>query len=146
MTANRSTAQAAPEELQRLQHLVSQNPLANWINLKLDQLGCGQVVGRMLVEQKHLAPNNYLHAAVLVALADILCGTASMYSLPQSAQSFTTAELKSNFLSTLRQGEIICKAQARHLGSKTQVWDAEIVDPQKDKALALFRCTQIVLY
>jgi len=57
--------------------------------------------------------------------------------------SFTTVELKANFLGTARDGTIACIARPAHLGGTTQVWDATV--HHGDKAIALFRCTQILL-
>jgi acyl-coenzyme A thioesterase PaaI-like protein len=33
-----------------------------------------------------------------------------------------------------------------HAGRTTQVWDAKVTDESTGRALALFRCTQILLY
>ncbi len=92
----------------------------------------------------HLAPNGYLHAASVILLADTLCGYGCMLHLPEGAQSFTTIELKSNFLGTAREGRVEATATPVHLGRTTQVWDARVAT--NDKTLALFRCTQMVLW
>jgi uncharacterized protein (TIGR00369 family) len=91
-----------------------------------------------------LAPNGYLHAATVIALADTACGYGCLAHLPAGAENFTTIELKSNFLGTAKQGVIRCEAVAEHLGRTTQVWAATVYGPEGRK-LALFRCTQMVL-
>jgi hypothetical protein len=58
----------------------------------------------MPVRKLHFAPNDFLHAASVVALADTTCGYATMAHLPEGAQSFTTIELKSNHLGTVKEG------------------------------------------
>jgi 1,4-dihydroxy-2-naphthoyl-CoA hydrolase len=93
-----------------------------------------------------MAPNGYLHAATIVALADTSCGYVTFVSLPKSAEGFTTVELKSNFLGTKRSGVIGCEARMIHGGRATQVWDATVSDEESGKTLALFRCTQMILY
>jgi 1,4-dihydroxy-2-naphthoyl-CoA hydrolase len=92
------------------------------------------------------APNGYLHAATLVALADTACGYGCLAHLPEDAHNFTTIELKSNFVGTAREGTIACSARAVHLGRTTQVWDATVVHRQTQRTIALFRCTQLILY
>jgi uncharacterized protein (TIGR00369 family) len=67
-----------------------------------------------------------------------------MLNLPQGAHSFTTIELKSNHLSTARDGRLECIAKPVHLGRTTQVWDATVT--AAGKTIALFRCTQMVLW
>ena len=67
-----------------------------------------------------LAPNGYLHAATVIALADTACGYGCLAHLPVGADNFTTVELKSNFLGTVRAGTIACVATPVHLGNATQ--------------------------
>jgi uncharacterized protein (TIGR00369 family) len=93
-----------------------------------------------------MAPNGFLHAATVIALADTSCGYACVANLPQGASGFTTLELKSNFLGTTREGAIFCRATPAHLGRTTQVWDAEVTIEGTDRRIALFRCTQMVLW
>ena len=103
---------------------------------------------RMILKQMHFAPNTYLHAASVIALADTSCGYATVAHLPAGASSFTTIELKSNHLGTVRGvGSVIaCTATAQHLGGNTQVWDAVVTDEATGKKIAIFRCTQMILW
>ena len=70
-----------------------------------------------------------------------------MRALPPGAASFTTIELKSNFLGTAQVGQAIrCVARMVHGGRTTQVWDAEVSNETTQKPVALFRCTQLLIY
>ena len=93
-----------------------------------------------------LAPNGYLHAGSVVTLADTLCGYGCILNLPEGASGFTTLELKSNHLGTTLDGTVAGVATPAHLGRSTQVWDAVVTHVQSGRTLALFRCTQMVLY
>lgn len=93
-----------------------------------------------------LAPNGFLHAGSVVTLADTSAGCGCMASLPPGADGFTTIELKSNHLGIALQGTLDCEARAAHMGRTTQVWDAVVTHRESGKTLALFRCTQMVLY
>lgn len=106
----------------------------------------GLVRGRFEVLSHHLAPTGFLHAATVVALADTACGFGCLASLPEGATGFTTAELKTNFIGTARHGGVSCEALLIHAGRSTQVWDATVVAEGAGKTIALFRCTQILLY
>jgi 1,4-dihydroxy-2-naphthoyl-CoA hydrolase len=101
---------------------------------------------RLQLREELLAPNGYLHAATIIALADTSCGYGTFVTLPEGAQGFTTVELKSNFLGTKRKGVIECEAKLIHGGGTTQVWDATVSDGESGKTIALFRCTQMILY
>ena len=106
----------------------------------------GRLTSRLALRPDLLAPNGYLHAAAVIALADTTCGYGTFTDLPNGAHNFTTIELKSNFLNTAREGAIACIAARVHNGRTTQVWDAEITDESNGKKIALFRCTQLILY
>jgi 1,4-dihydroxy-2-naphthoyl-CoA hydrolase len=106
----------------------------------------GNLVCRAPIRTELMAPNGYLHAGTLVAVADSLCGYGCVVNLPQGAAGFTTIELKSNFVGTAREGTIRCEATPLHLGRTTQVWDAALTEEGSGRALALFRCTQLVLW
>ena len=104
------------------------------------------VESRMAVRREVMAPNGFLHAASVIALADTSCGYGCIAALPEGAKGFTTVELKANFLGTARDGAIACRATPVHLGRTTQVWDAVITHEASGAKIALFRCTQMVLW
>lgn len=118
--------------------------LPGLLGLRITSVSPGAVRGELLVRPELLAPNGFLHAGSVVTLADTCCGYGAIASLPEDALNFTTVELKSNHLGTTREGLVECQATALHLGRSTQVWDA-VVSAQ-GRTLALFRCTQMVLY
>lgn len=121
--------------------------LPDHMNLEWLEAAPGLVRGRFTTQLHHMAPNGFLHAASVVALADSASGYGCVISLPNGASGFTTIELKSNFLGTARLGEgVVCTTKLFHGGRTTQVWDAEVTNENSGKAMALFRCTQMVLY
>lgn len=125
---------------------LSDGRLPGMFGLEMTELAQGSLKSRMEIKSSYLASNGYLHAATVVALADTTCGYASTAHLPEGAVSFTTIELKSNHLGTLRQGVLCCEASAQHLGRSTQIWDAVVTDEASGQRIALFRCTQMVLW
>jgi 1,4-dihydroxy-2-naphthoyl-CoA hydrolase len=106
----------------------------------------GRIDAELDIRPDLLAPNGYLHAATVIALADTACGYGCISNLPEGATGFTTVELKSNFIGTALEGTIATVARAAHLGNSTQIWDAVVTRKVDQKAIALFRCTQLVLY
>ncbi|RAK56214.1 PaaI family thioesterase [Phenylobacterium soli] len=107
----------------------------------------GRAEGRFRATKRHMAPNGFLHAASVIALVDSACGYACMASAPEGASGFTTIELKANYLGTAKEGEVVaCQARLVHGGRMTQVWDAEAINETTGKTMALFRCTQMILY
>ena len=120
--------------------------LPGLLGIVIDEHEPGRLAAHLDVRPDLLAPNGYLHAATVVALADTSCGLATRALLPDGASGFTTIELKSNHLGTARQGRISAVATNVHAGRTTQVWDAVVTGGDSGKTLALFRCTQTVLW
>ena len=100
--------------------------LPGTLGVEIVTVSAEKVESRMKVETRLLAPNGYLHAASVVALADTSCGYGCVAALPEGASGFTTIELKSNFMGTTREGAIVCRAAPVHRGRTTHVWDAEV--------------------
>ena len=119
--------------------------LPGLIGVEITAVEAGLVEARIQIRPDHLAPNGYLHAATVVALADTAAGYGTLASLPEGAAGFTTIELKANYVGTAREGEITCRTTLEHGGKRTQVWDADI-SREDGKRIALFRCTQTILY
>jgi 1,4-dihydroxy-2-naphthoyl-CoA hydrolase len=105
-----------------------------------------ELVAELLVGQIHMAPNDFLHAGTIVTLADTCAGYGCFANLPPDASGFTTIELKCNHLNTARDGTLRANAKPAQLGKTTQVWDTIVSHVESGKTLALFRCTQMILY
>lgn len=120
--------------------------LPGLIGIQFTDAGEGWLEAELKVRKALMAPNGYLHAGSVVSLADSACGYGCVLNLPEGASGFTTVELKTNFLGTAREGVIECRAEALHLGRTTQLWDATVRHRDTGKRIALFRCTQMVLW
>ena len=120
--------------------------LPGHLGIVFTQVSSAEVCGELALKDIHMAPNGFLHAGSIVTLADTCCGYGCFASLPEGATGFTTIELKSNHLGTAREGTIVSRATPVHLGKTTQVWDAVVSHKDTGKIIALFRCTQLVLY
>jgi len=118
--------------------------LQGLLGLELLRVVPGELDARMPLRGDLMAPNGYLHAGTVVALADSACGYGCILSLPDGATGFTTIELKTNFLRSAREGTIECEARLVHGGRTTQIWDATVSAPD-GRQMALFRCTQLIL-
>ena len=123
----------------------SAGTLPGLVGIRFTAIEEGMVAAELDIRPDLIAPNGYLHAATIIALADTACGYGCLAHLPEGATLFTTIELKSNFLGTATEGTIACVARPAHLGSTTQVWDAVVTDKAAGKTIALFRCTQLVI-
>ncbi|MDN5744348.1 MAG: PaaI family thioesterase [Nocardioidaceae bacterium] len=142
-TPGRARDGALPDAAQL--NAITQGRLPGLLEFQVTALAEDRVEATMPVRPHHLAPNGYLHAATVVALADTACGLGCRLSLPDGASGFTTLELKVSYLSTAREGGIRVVADVVHGGRRTQVWDATVVS-EDGRKIALFRCTQLILW
>lgn len=140
------TATDDQTEIAKSLNEVGKGALPGLLGLDFTGAGEGWVEARLAVRPDLMAPNGFLHAGSVITLADTCCGYGCVRALPAGAAGFTTVELKTNFLGTAREGVIACRAEALHLGRTTQLWDAKVTNDATGKTLALFRCTQMVLW
>ncbi len=120
--------------------------LPGHIGVEILAISTDEVTARLTIAKNLLAPNGFLHAGTVITLADTACGYGTVMNLPDGATGFTTIELKSNFLGTALEGVLLCVARPDHRGRTTQVWDAVVTSESNGKTVALFRCTQMVLW
>ena len=113
--------------------------------LVVTRIAEGELDAEVALQPWMWAPNGYLHAASVILLADTAAGYATVAHLPEGAKGFTTIELKSNFLGTAKEGTMRTECTAEHLGRTTQVWHSVVLGPT-GKRMALFRCTQLILW
>ncbi len=131
-----------PEDFNRL----GQGHLPAHLGIVITRSDAEALQAELPVRAELMAPNGFLHAGSLVTLADTLAGYGCVRNLPAGATGFTTVELKSNHLGTVREGTVVCEARPVHLGRTTQVWDATVASRETGRTLVLFRCTQLLLY
>ena len=125
----------------------SSPPFFQFMGLVITEFGNGLCRGELAIRRPDFdGPPGFIHAGVIVSLADSCAGAGCEVNLPESAIGFTTIELKTNLLSSAGEGTLVCTATAPHMGRTTQVWDAEVSHKESGRTLALFRCTQMVLY
>ena len=120
--------------------------LPGHLGIVVTHVSAAEVRTEVAVTKLLMAPNGFLHAGTVVTLADTSAGYGCIVNLPEGASGFTTIELKSNHLGTARDGTIECTAKPVHLGKTTQVWDSIVTHRETGKTIAMFRCTQLVLY
>ncbi len=106
-----------------------------------------EVRGHLEVTEEVVAGTGFLWAPVVITLADWLCACGTPLNMPKEATSFTTLELKTNFLGSAKSGQRVSGcARPVHVGRTTQVWDVAVTNESTGGTIALFRCTQMILY
>lgn len=127
-------------------NVIGARKLPGHLGILITEVSASRLSGELPVSETVMAPNGYLHAGAIVTLADTVCGYGCVVNLPAGATGFTTVELKSNHLGTALDGTIAAVAIPLHRGKTTQVWDAVVTHKETGRTLAVFRCTQLILY
>ena len=109
-----------------------------FVGIEVLQVEKNFAIARMEIKNFHFAPNGYLHAGSIVTLADTIAGYACLYNLPDKGISFTTIELKSNFLGSIKNGSVKAEANLQHSGKTTQVWDVTVTNEENEKKRYVF--------
>jgi uncharacterized protein (TIGR00369 family) len=117
------------------------------LGVVLDRCTSEEVVGHMDVGGPLIAGTGFLFAPAVIALADSLAAIGTGQFLDHDAnESFTTIELKCNFLGSAREGErVVGRGLPVHIGRSTHVWDVTVGNETTGRTIALFRNTQMVL-
>jgi uncharacterized protein (TIGR00369 family) len=125
----------------------SQGAFAAGLDIAIEELGPGRMVGRMVLADHHLIQaGGLVHAGTVFGLADNCAGWGCIASLPEGMGGFATIEGKINLMATTGRGDtLVATAVMEHSGRTTQVWNVEIARQRGPRNIGLYRCTQMLL-
>lgn len=133
------------EELVARMNAFTANKHPGHVGVSLTHCEADRVEGQLTVTEPVVAGTGFLWAPVVITLADWLCAAGMSPNLRED-ESFTTVELKTNFLGSAKVGDVVSGvARPAHRGRTTHVWDVEVKNEATGKIIALFRCTQMIL-
>ena len=105
-------------------------PVAELLGLRLVSVADGEVVFELDVRPEHANPMGTIQGGVICALADAAMGLAYASRL-EDGESFTTLELKTNYLRAVTEGKLTATARVIHSGRTVGLTDCEVVDEQE---------------
>lgn len=113
------------------------------LGMKIVQFGDGKATLKMNVDGKFYNPMGTLHGGVMTDLADASMGIATMSTLGED-ETFTTLELKMNFIRPVFEDELTAEAKVLHRGRKVVLVES-VVKNREGKDVARGTATQMVL-
>lgn len=125
---------------------ISKDHFPEMLGIVITHLEERKMNAKMSVRKDFFAPNNFLHAGSIVTFADTVAGYSTIAHLPEKGKSFTTLELKIQLMKAIRKGTLYCECTAEHMGKTTQIWRVIVSDMESKKKIAVFSCTQLILY
>ncbi len=102
-------------------------PIGRLLGLVLKAVGPGRAVFEMEADERHHNPMGTLHGGVYCDLADAAMGHAYAATLAEG-ETFTTVELKINFLRAVRQGKLAAEARVVKAGSALGYVECDVTD------------------
>jgi uncharacterized protein (TIGR00369 family) len=104
-------------------------PVAELIGIDVERAEGGETVMTLLAEERHSNPMGTLHGGILCDLADAAMGMA-YYSTLEPGETFTTLELKINFLRPFWTGRLVARGRVVSKGRTVGMAECEIDDEQ----------------
>jgi len=118
-------------------------PISATLGMELLECSDGKATMAIAVGTRFHNPLGTLHGGILVSLADAAMGIALGSTLAED-ETFTTLELKVNFLRPVRSGRIVAEGNVVHRGATIAMVEV-VVRSDDGKAVARGTATQMIL-
>jgi uncharacterized protein (TIGR00369 family) len=102
-------------------------PVAELIGIEVLERGEGETVFKLEAEERHSNPMGTIHGGILCDLADAAMGMA-FFSTLEDGESFTTLELKINYLRPFWTGTLLAHGKVVSRGTTIGLTECRIVD------------------
>jgi uncharacterized protein (TIGR00369 family) len=118
-------------------------PVARLIGFTLDEVEPGRAVVTLEAGARHANPMGTVHGGVLCDIADAAMGIAYAATLDEG-ETFTTLELKINFLKPVRTGRLVATGRIVKGGHIVGLVECDVVD-DKERLVARASSTCMTL-
>jgi uncharacterized protein (TIGR00369 family) len=104
-------------------------PVAELIGVDLVRADGGEATAQMEAGEQHSNPMGTIHGGILCDLADAAMGMA-YFSQLEAGETFTTLELKINYLRPFWTGKLVAHGRVVSRGKTVGMTECEVVDDQ----------------
>ena len=122
---------------------VAPPPAATLLGMRLASFAPGEARVELDASAAHGNPMGTVQGGILAAMADAAMGWAYMTTLGDG-ESYTTVEMKVNFLRAVRAGRISARARVKNAGRTLGLIECDVVDGS-DKLVAHAVSTCMIL-
>ncbi len=105
-------------------------PVARLVGFRLAAISPGQAVMELEADERHANPMGTLHGGILCDVADAAMGMAYASNL-QDGETFTTLELKINFLKPVRKASLRAVGKVIRQGQTIGLVECDVFDEQE---------------
>ena len=121
------------------------NTLGAHLGIELTEVGDRLLVGRMPVDERTRQPMGLLHGGASVALAETLGSLGAVLQVDHTKKACVGLEINANHLKGVRDGHVVGRATALHVGRSTQVWEIRITHEETGALVCVSRITMAVI-
>ena len=118
-------------------------PIGQLIGFKLVSAKDGEAVVELDADKRFANPMGTLHGGVLCDIADAAMGIAFSTTL-EPGETFTTVELKINFIRPVREAKLFAEGKVAHRGRTIGYVECDVID-ENGKLVAKSNSTCLVL-
>jgi uncharacterized protein (TIGR00369 family) len=118
-------------------------PVARLIGFTLTEVEPGRAVVALDADRRHANPMGTVHGGILCDIADAAMGIAYAATLDEG-ETFTTLELKINFLTPVRTGRLVATGRVVKGGRSVGLTECDVVD-DKERLVARASSTCMTL-
>jgi uncharacterized protein (TIGR00369 family) len=118
-------------------------PIQKLIGFSLTEVEPGRAVVELDVDERHANPMGTLHGGVICDIADAAMGIAYVSRLAEG-ESFTTLELKVNFLKPIWRAHLRAVGTVTRMGRTVGLVECEVTD-ESGALVAKVSCTCMTL-
>ena len=123
----------------------SRNTLGEHLGIELTEVGDQYLVGRMPVDHRTHQPMGLLHGGASVALAETLGSIGAVLQVDRTQKACVGLEINANHIKGVRDGYVVGRATAVHVGRTTQVWEIRITHEETGALVCISRITMAVI-
>ena len=117
--------------------------LSHHLGIEFLEVGPDFITAKMPVDKRTKQPIGLLHGGASVVMAETLASNAANMCVDSTKQYCVGLEINANHVRSARDGFVIGKTTAIHVGKSTQLWETRIT--QDDKLICISRMTAAVL-
>ncbi len=138
-TPKDANVQSGPTVGKQLRHA----PVADLVGFQVTEAENGRAAVRFRAGPQHANPLGTLHGGILCDVADAAMGYAFASTLAED-ESFTTIELKINFLRPVWSAQLLAEAKVAHRGRTVGYVECDVTD-ERGRVIAKSASTCMVL-
>ena len=120
------------------------NTLIEHLGIEFISAVKGKVSAKMPVDSRTIQPYNLLHGGASLALAESVASVGSSMLVDTEKHGVVGLEVNGNHVGKATSGCVVATAVLVHGGSRTHVWNVDIVD-ESNRKIMVGRVTMMVV-